>query len=312
MNIFAKDIKDGLSHSPKKIPSKYFYDDNGSRIFQQIMEMPEYYLTNSEHEILSEQSDAIFAATKFQEPFQIIELGAGDGAKTKELLAYLLNQNIDFTYVPIDISQKANDLLSEKLHQELPGIKIKPETGDYFKVLERIDQVGQPRLLLFLGANIGNYSPTEAQELIRLFHSHMHLGDNLLIGFDIQKNPNTIALAYNDPAGITRNFNLNLLKRINRELGGDFDLDQFDFYSHYNPHNGEIRSFLVSLKPQEVYIESLDQQFEFDRNELIYTELSKKYSTKEIREMAQKTGFKLLKNFWDSNCYFVNSLWEWT
>lgn len=311
MNTFAKDVKDGLSGSPKHVPSKYFYDDAGSQIFQQIMDMPEYYLTNSEHEILSQQSDAIFAATRFIQPFQIIELGAGDGAKTKELLGYLLNQNIEFTYVPIDISQKANDLLTEKLHKELPGINIQPETGDYFQVLERIDQAGKPRLLLFLGANIGNYNPSEAENLVRLFHSHMHDGDKLLIGFDIQKNPNTIAVAYNDPAGITRDFNMNLLKRINRELGGDFVLDQFDFYSHYNPQNGEIRSFLVSLKQQNVNIKATDQTFEFDRNELIYTELSKKYSTKEIRDLANATGFKVTKHFWDSRCYFVNSLWEW-
>lgn len=310
MSLFATEVDAGLAASPKHLSSKYFYDDAGSRIFQQIMDMPEYYLTNSEHEILMQQAEGIYEAAQFEGPFEIVELGAGDGAKTQELLEHLLAKGLDFTYVPIDISAGAMKELTEKLHARLPQLRIQPQVGDYFQVLEDIVKLEEPKLFLFLGANIGNYLPDAAASLLKLLHRFMHPQDKLLIGFDLKKNPLTIAAAYNDPAGITRSFNLNLLDRINRELGGNIDRAQFEFYSYYNPINGEVRSFLVSLKAQTVHLDATGNTYAFEEGEWIYTELSKKYDFAEIAALAEQSGFQVEHNFCDSQGYFSDSLWR--
>lgn len=307
---FAKDVRNGLTAPSKYLSSKYFYDDNGSRIFQEIMNMPEYYLTDAEFEILSLQSKQIIDALQFSEPFNIIELGAGDGIKTFKLLDYLVNNNVPFSYVPIDISQEAIDILTDSLKQRLPDLDVRPEVGDYFEVLRKGSLGNRPSLLLFLGSNIGNYMPDEVEELLQLFYDEMKQGDKLLIGFDLKKNPITIRKAYDDPHGITKRFNINLLLRINRELGADFKIDDFDFYCHYNPENGEVKSYIVSLRDQKVDIKALDVQIQFGYNELIWTELSKKYSIDEIETLAANTNFKVSHNFLDCKHYFTDSLWE--
>ena len=306
---FAQDVLEGLNAPNKHLSSKYFYDDNGSRIFQEIMHMPEYYLTDSEFEILSLQAQQIFDHVGFDQPFNIIELGAGDGFKTFKLLEYLVNQEIDFHYVPIDISQEAIDSLSNKLLERLPNLSIQAKTGDYFEMLNDLKQNDTPSLLLFLGSNIGNYPQEPAGELLSLFHQNMKQGDKLLIGFDLKKNPLIIQKAYFDEGGVTKRFNLNLLLRINRELGADFKIDDFDFYSYYNPDTGDVKSYIVSLRTQKVYIKSLDKTFDFKYDELIWTELSKKYSLEEIKSLATSNGFSIQQNFLDCKHYFVDSLW---
>ena len=309
INTFAEDVLKGLSATKKYLPSKYFYDDNGSRIFQEIMAMPEYYLTDAEFEILSLQSKQIFEALHFSEPFNIIELGAGDGFKTFKFLEFLVKNNIDFKYVPIDISQEAIDVLSERLKERLPELNIAPKVGDYFQILKGNKESNYPSLLLFLGSNIGNYSNKKANELLGLFNENMKTGDKLLIGVDLKKNPITIHNAYFDRHGITKRFNLNLLLRINRELDADFKIDDFDFYCHYNPDNGEVKSYIVSLRKQKVHIKKLQKTFDFDYDELIWTELSRKYSFAEIELLANQSGFSLEHNFLDCKHLFTDSLW---
>ncbi len=307
-NPFAEDVHDGLSSSFKNLPSKYFYDDEGSRLFQKIMALPEYYLTNCEFDILKAQSSNIYKALKFKEHFNVVELGAGDGSKTIELLTALSNAKADFTFVPVDISNEAISILDKKIKSALPNIDIKPMIGDYFEVLHKIRTDKSPSLVLFLGSNIGNYAYAEAIELLKLIQEELRANDKLLIGFDLKKNPNIIAPAYNDVAGITKAFNINLLTRINQELGGDFNLDQFDFYSHYNPESGAVKSYLVSLQKQDVHLSEIQKTYHFEKNELIYTELSKKYNISEIEEMASKTGFACSKHFMDSKNFFSDSL----
>lgn len=306
---FAKDVIEGLTSDPKYLSSKYFYDDTGSRIFQEIMEMPTYYLSDSELDILTHQSNQIIAAANFKEPFNIIELGAGDGSKIIKLLEYLVASNIEFTYVPIDISQEAITILSEKIKKQLPGISMQPKVGDYFEILKEEATANIPSLLLFLGSNIGNYTAPKAEELLKLFNAHMNPNDKLLIGMDLMKNPNTIRSAYNDPEGITKRFNLNLLQRINTEFEGNIAMETFDFYCTYNPINGAVKSYLVSLEEQEVTLSSLGKTIHFQKNELIWTELSKKYKLSEIENLATTTGFSIQKNFFDKNQYFTDSLW---
>lgn len=306
---FAQDVLKGLTASQKHIPSKYFYDDEGSRIFQQIMEMPEYYLTRAEMEIMTQHPDAIAGAIPYQEAFNIIELGAGDGLKTNELLKFLVNHHTDFTYVPIDISEEAMEHLKNKLMASLPDLKVQPLVGDYFQILKNLNTGGRPNLFLFLGGNIGNYEMKDAVALLRMLHTAMQPNDRLMTGFDLRKNPHVIRLAYDDPQGITRSFNLNLLNRMNRELGADFRVENFDFYSFYNPFNGEVRSALVSLKEQKVTIKTLGSTFRFAKNELIRTELSRKYTLEEIESLAQDSGFEPEHHFFDENQYFTDSLW---
>lgn len=307
---FAQDVLKGLSAKQKHLSSKYFYDDKGSRIFQEIMQMPEYYPTDSEFEILSLQAKQIFEALDFTQPFNVIELGAGDGFKTFKLLEYLVSAGVNFNYVPIDISQQAMDDLSEKLRERLPNLSIQPKVGDYFKILEETVKSNIPNLMLFLGGNIGNYSAQESQNLLKLFNKKMNSGDKLLIGFDLRKNPLIIQKAYFDPNDITKRFNLNLLVRINNELKSDFKLDDYDFYSHYNPKTGEVNSYIVSLKKQSVFIEDLEETIDFEQNELIWTELSKKYNFDEIEDLASKSNFNVQKNFMDCKHYFTDSLWQ--
>ncbi|GHC51410.1 L-histidine N(alpha)-methyltransferase [Ulvibacter litoralis] len=306
---FAKDVIEGLTSHPKYLSSKYFYDDAGSRIFQEIMEMPTYYLSDSELDILTQQSNQIITEANFIEPFNIIELGAGDGSKIIKLLEYLVASEIDFNYVPIDISQEAITILSEKIKKQLPGISMQPKVGDYFEILKETSKSNIPNLLLFLGSNIGNYTAAQAEELLQLFNTHMNPNDKLLIGMDLMKNPNTIRSAYNDPEGVTKRFNMNLLKRINTEFTANFDLNTFDFYCTYNPINGAVKSYLVSLEEQEITLSALETTIQFQKNELIWTELSKKYSLPEIEALASKTGFSIQKNFFDSKYYFTDSLW---
>ncbi|OUS03574.1 hypothetical protein A9Q86_01295 [Flavobacteriales bacterium 33_180_T64] len=309
-NTFAKDIINGLTTSNKELSSKYFYDDSGSRIFQEIMQMPEYYLTDSEFEILSLQVQQIVAALEFEQPFNIIELGAGDGFKTFKLLEYLVTNEVAFNYVPIDISQEAITILTQKLKSRLPELSIAPKVGDYFEILRETSENKTPSLLLFLGGNIGNYSHSEAIDLLKLFYQNMNANDKLLIGMDLKKNPITIHNAYYDKAGVTKRFNLNLLIRINREFDADFKIDDFDFYCHYNPINGEVKSYIVSLKTQTVHIGKLGLDIDFQQNELIWTELSQKYALSDIEVLAKTTNFNIKHHFLDCKHYFTDSLWE--
>ena len=306
---FAEEVDEGLSAKPKYLSSKYHYDDHGSRIFQEIMAMPEYYLTDCEFEILSMQGKDIYDALGFDGHFNIIELGAGDGLKTKELLRNLLEIDADFTYVPIDISQEAIDLLVASMKESLPELVMNPQVGDYFEVMDKVEaEDASPNLILFLGSNIGNFKDEWAIDLLKHMHEHMRSGDKLLVGFDLQKNPNVIRNAYDDPHGITKRFNLNVLARINRELDADFELDRFDFYCHYNPENGEVKSYLISLREQDVEIKSIGKTYHFKHDELIWSELSKKYTLTEIEALGKRADFTVVKHFLDCKHYFSDTL----
>ena len=306
---FAEDVREGLTAKNKHLHSKYFYDDNGSRIFMEIMKMPEYYPTGCEFEIISGQSAEILKAVGFSGDFNIVEFGSGDGVKTKQMLKTFMDKGANFTYIPIDISQEALDVLTVNITTDIPDIKMQPKAGDYFDMLEDIADDKTPNLFLFMGGNIGNYLHNEAVNLLKKFNTGMKKGDMLLMGMDLRKNPRIVQKAYDDPHGITKAFNMNLLKRINSELEADINLDQFDFYSHYNPENGEVNTYLVSLKKQQFYSNVLDTDFSFEKDELIWTELSKKFSLEEINSLAKETGFSVVKNFMDCKHYFTDTLW---
>jgi dimethylhistidine N-methyltransferase len=311
-DTFAEDVEKGLSANPKFLSSKYFYDDEGSRLFQEIMKLPEYYLTRSEYEIFSKQTEEIFTAFEADSAgFDLIELGAGDGSKTSLLIDYFLKRNADFRYVPVDISAEALNFLTEKFHKQFPSLDIQIEQGDYFKTLETFSQKSdKKKIIFFLGSNIGNFSEQKALEFFRELRNVMNERDFLFIGFDLHKNPKTILNAYDDSQGVTVKFNLNLLKRINRELGADFNIEEFSHYASYHPLERAARSFLISQKDQIVNIKSLGKTFEFKKWEPIYMEVSQKYGEKMIETLAAESGFSVAENFYDENKFYLNSLWK--
>ena len=308
----ALDVKTGLSTAPKRLSSRFFYDERGDKLFQDIMAMPEYYLTRCEYQIFQKSAPAWNQAMP-KDGFDLIELGAGDGTKTQVLLEEGLKQKVNFTYRPIDISQHALDDLEARLGEELPDLQCAPLQGEYFAVLERIRAMqDRPKLILFLGSNIGNLSIGQATDFLQRLKACMNPQDKLLIGIDLKKAPNIILDAYNDPAGITAAFNLNLLRRINRELDADFNLEQFKHWETYNPYSGATKSFLVSTTEQSVKVGALSCSFEFQAWETIQVELSQKYSLSEVEKLAQKAGFQVQQHYLDDRKYFVDSLWSLT
>ncbi|TCD08347.1 L-histidine N(alpha)-methyltransferase [Pedobacter frigidisoli] len=308
---FLADTLAGLQAEPKRMHSKYFYDEVGDHIFQQIMDMEEYYLTDAEMDILSHQTEELANVISAQEsPFDLIELGAGDATKSIHLLQELLDKKLEFYYFPIDISDHVISYLEETLPEKLPNLQMKGLNGDYFEMLKRATEISDRRkVVLFMGANIGNMNVAEAADFCKALKELLSNGDILIIGFDLKKNPQQILSAYNDSQGITRSFNLNLLQRINRELDGDFQLENFEHYANYDPETGACKSYLISLKDQHVNIGD-SQTIHFKENEYIFMEISQKYSLQDIDELAQSAGFKPVQNFFDENQYFVDAVWK--
>ena len=307
---FLNDVISGLGGSPKELQSKYFYDQKGDELFQQIMAMPEYYLTNCEMEIFRNRTPAMAGMIHAHEAaFDLIELGPGDAQKSIHLLRYLVERDAEFSYVPIDISGHVLQELEERLGLTLPGLDVSPLEGEYLPLLERAsDMTDRRKVVLFLGSSIGNMEWRASRKFCEAIYEALNPGDLVLMGFDLRKHPQTILTAYQDPAGMTAAFNLNLLARINRELGGDFDPDHFEHYASYDPVSGACRSFLVSLKNQQVGIAGKD--FLFKKNEIIKMEISQKYSMEEIDDLGASAGFQPLTFWKDSQSWFVDVLWQ--
>ncbi|NIF04628.1 L-histidine N(alpha)-methyltransferase [Chryseobacterium sp. Tr-659] len=307
---FRSDIINGLQSTPKKLPSKYFYDKTGDHLFQKIMAMPEYYLTRCELDIFKNKTDELAALLMAEnEAFDLIELGAGDAMKSTYLLKHLTEKGIDFTYMPIDISGNILSILHEKLSRQFPEMKIACLEGDYFKMLQKAALLSnRKKVVLFLGSNIGNMTLEEAENFCLLLNSNLSSEDCVLIGFDLTKNPHTILSAYNDKEGITAAFNLNLLTRINNELGANFAISQFQHYQNYDPISGACKSFLVSRIKQSVIIGS--ETISFDENECIDMEVSQKFSMEKIAELCKKSGFTVTGEIKDTKKWFVDSIWK--
>lgn len=308
---FAKDTLKGLTAQNKFLYPKYFYDNNGSRIFQRIMRMPEYYLTRCELDIFTRQSEKIAEAILSQPAcFDLIELGPGDGLKSKVLLKELQQRSSHFRYVPIDISRHAIGHLVGMLREDIPDLPIKEQTGDYFQIMhEMIQGNGTRKVILFLGSNIGNFSPDELDDFLSRLASLTAAGDQVLIGFDLKKSPDIIHGAYDDPHGHTRDFNLNHLVRINRELDADFNPDKFSHHATYNPVTGGMESYLLSKCAQKVCLGKLDKIITFRPWESIFMEMSKKFDINEIEDLAGNYGFEAVQHFTDDRDYFADSLW---
>lgn len=306
---FLHDVDEGLSNFPKKLSSKYFYDQKGDKLFQQIMNLPEYYLTRAELEIFQHQSDAIIERMNLTPEIHLYELGAGDGTKSIILLQALLNQQFRVHYHPIDISPNALNLLKSNIEKAQLAIGFEPINNNYFDALELIDEkLTESKLFVFMGSNLGNLPHPLAIDFLAKIRDKMKSNDFLLMGLDKMKNPAKVLAAYNDNQGVTRDFNLNVLQRINNDLGGNFLLENFLHFPVYNPETGTTKSFLVSTIKQDVYVETLSKTFSFAQWESIHTEISQKYNLKIINWLCESAGLKLLATFTDHNEYFLECL----
>lgn len=307
-SVFLNDVHDGLTSFPKYLSSKYIYDAKGDKLFQDIMDLPEYYLTNCEFEILSIHKETI--ARLFQDSghgFDLIELGAGDGKKTKVLLKHLAEKDFNFVYKPIDISQNAIDNLTQSLHDELPTVRVDPEKGTYFEVLERLQHYNQrKKVIMVLGSNIGNLLHPKAIEFLTKLKDVMGDEDLLFMGFDQKKDPQTILDAYNDATGVTAAFNKNLLHRINAEMNANFNVNKFKHWEVYDPETGTAKSYLVATEAMEVHIGALAIDVSFKAWETIHTEISQKYDDSIVSWLASEAGLVVETSFEDSKEFYKN------
>ena len=308
-NTFACHVKKGLSLKNKAISSKYFYDDIGSKLFQKITKHSDYYPTKKETEILHSIQNKLPKVIKSNE-IDIIELGPGDGSKSKIIIKGFLKNNYKVNYYPIDISRKALQLLG-KTFPNNKNLLIHGIIGEYSSGLKFLKTISRnQQLVLFLGSNIGNFRQEQSKKFIKSINNNINNNSYILIGFDLKKDVSILNKAYNDSSGLTKKFNLNLLNRINANLRGNFKLNKFMHLGTYNPSLGAMESYLLSMVKQTILIKGLNKSFEFDVYEPIHLEYSFKYSNKDIDYLSKNTGFKIIKNYTDSKIYFIDSLWK--
>jgi dimethylhistidine N-methyltransferase len=307
---FACDVKEGLERTKKKIKSKYFYDHIGSQLFEKICLQPEYYLTRTELAMLDKYSREIMKLHDHHH-ISILELGSGSSTKTRIMLKCILKKQNQLYYFPIDISHTILYEAADKLSNEFSGLYTIGIFSDYIEGVRKVsdlisskDDIPKTKLILFLGSSIGNFEPKEAISFFRAIRARMENHDSFLVGFDLHKDPKILEAAYNDKAGITAKFNLNILARINRDLGGKFDLGAFSHYSFYNENKKRIEMYLISKNNQKVHIHGIGKTFTFKENERIHTENSYKYTLEQIRLLAKESNFKVKGNFIDEKKWF--------
>ncbi|MEO9513422.1 MAG: L-histidine N(alpha)-methyltransferase [Flavobacteriaceae bacterium] len=311
-SVFEQEVYEGLTSYPKQLSSKYFYDAIGDKLFQDIMAMPEYYLTDCEFDILdTEKNDITTLFSLGGSPFSLFELGAGDGKKTKILLRHFVKNNISFDYRPIDISQNALNQLESSIKDEIPEVEVNTIQGTYFDTLRDIGNANaRKKIILFLGSNIGNLEHSQAVHFLRNMRDSINQGDLIFMGFDQKKHPQVILDAYNDKAGITEAFNKNILTRINKEMDGNFDLDLFLHWEVYDPETGTAKSYLVSKVEQTVQIESLALEIHFNAWETIHTEISQKYDDETVKWLVKEAGLTIVTAFSDKEQYYKNYIFK--
>jgi L-histidine N-alpha-methyltransferase len=303
-------VRQGLTHYPKYLPSWLFYDELGDQLFRRIMRMPEYYLTRCEYDILQHNKEALRKHfSRNNEAFRLVELGAGDGLKTEILLRNFVDHSIDFTYAPVDISANALDILKSRLlDNNLSQLRFDPINDSYDGALARLHTSREKKVILFLGASIGNFSVEEAAQFLRKLARPLNDNDLILLGIDLKKDPRIILEAYDDPQGLTASFNKNMLTRLNREAGATFDPENFMHFPYDDPQSGAAKSFLVSKREQVVTVDAIGKSISFDPWESIQTEVSQKYDLGMIEKMMAITGLKIIEIFFDSDHYFCDIL----
>jgi L-histidine N-alpha-methyltransferase len=311
---FAEDVRTGLTAQPKRLSCRFFYDREGSRLFEEICELPEYYLTRAEDAILARHADEIAAAVPACAT--LVELGSGSAAKTRRLIASLLRQQGTLRYAPIDIARDALEESARRLRDEFASLEICALSGEYLDGLRRLDALRRadgldgPQLILWLGSSVGNFGRPEAAAFLSQVRATMEPDDRLLVGFDLRKERAVLEPAYDDARGVTARFNKNLLDRINRELGGHFDPRSFAHRAVYDEEAGRIQMHLVSQRDQVVPVDVLGLRVAFAAGETIHTEDSYKYSFQEIRALAEAAGLAVDRQWLDEGGRFNESLFR--
>ncbi len=300
----GREVALGLQSEPKRLPCRFFYDEEGSRLFEEICRTPEYYVTRAEDEILAARSDEI--ASAMPERTLLVELGSGNAEKTRRVIEAFLARSGVLDYMPIDISRSALEASSRRLLAAYPALSIHALADDYDAATEvlRAEQ-SRAKLVLWLGSNVGNFDRVEAARFLERISSALAARDGLLVGIDLRKSRRVLERAYDDARGVTARFNLNLLARINGELGGHFDLDRFRHVALYDEHEGRIEMYLESRVPQTVRIDALDLEVSFARGERIHTENSYKYSAAEIDELCRAARLGIERRWLDSRSLFT-------
>ena len=309
MSPFARDVAAGLRSSPKRLPCCYFYDALGSALFEAICQLPEYYLTRAEEAILRAHREEI--VTVLPEAVEVIELGSGSAVKTRILIEAILQRRQRLTYVPIDISGAMLEETARRLVRDYRGLTVRPIAAEYRDGLAHLRSLpAAPRLVLWLGSNIGNFERDDAASFLDDVRRVLAKGDRLLVGIDLRKEPTVLEAAYDDPTGVTAAFNRNLLSRINRELGGHFDVRAFTHRAVYDDVSGRVEMYLVSERTQRVAIDELDVEASFAAGEVILTEHCYKYSLAEIDTLAAAAGLWRARTWLDRENRFSVNLFE--
>jgi L-histidine Nalpha-methyltransferase len=304
VSSFAEDVRHGLGNRPKSLQPKYFYDVLGSHLFEAICHLPEYYPTVAEAEILQRRGAEIIEAAGL--PEIVIELGSGSSTKTRYLLEPLLERRSSVHYLPIDISPSVLERSSRELTQKYSRLRVSALAGDFRSALAHLAEIGVERkkkerlLVLFLGSTIGNLEPPSSRVLMKRVRNLLEPGDVFLLGADLKKSEKVLIPAYDDALGVTAAFNLNLLVRINRELGGTFDLRKFRHRAIYNAEAGRIEMHLVSQVAHSVTIRQLGMTVAFEEGETIHTESSHKYDPAQLAVLARDCGFVHTRTWLDS------------
>lgn len=304
---FVQDVRAAFTVKPYRLPSKYIYDELGSSIFEAIALLPEYYLTRAETQILCEHGWEIVRA--LGNPVTFLELGSGSGAKTRLLIEEALRAQRTLHYTAIDISAEALRKSAQALVDDYPGLTVTGYAADYTTLLGAPGLVLPQRVLaMFMGANLGNYDPAEADQLLKQIARSLKAGDGLLLGLDLRKEAKVVLPAYDDSIGLTAAFNKNLLSRINAQFGADFDLRAFDFVAEYDQTEGVVRSYLQAKSTIRVNIPAAGCSLSLREGERIHTESSYKYSEDQITAMAQRAGFCIERMWRDREQRFAVAL----
>jgi dimethylhistidine N-methyltransferase len=309
---FAEDVRRGFGAEPKSLPPKYFYDELGSHLFDAICLLPEYYLTRAEAEIFKLYSREIVAEARGGGAHvTLVELGSGSASKTRHIIEALLLEQSRLRYVPVDISTAALEASASALLGDYEGLSVEAYAADYDTALPRLGarlNDGGRALVLFLGSNVGNFDRAGARDFLRRVRGVLREGDRLLLGADLKKEAAVLEAAYDDPLGVTAAFNLNLLARINRELGADFSPRDFRHVALYDAREGRVEMHVESLREQTVCVGALGLDFHFRKGERVHTENSYKYSPDELSALAAETGFTLARAWLDSAERFSSNL----
>ncbi len=308
----AAAVLEGLSQTPKTLPPWLFYDEAGSQLFEQITELPEYYLTRTERDIFTRNAHEILSQRPASKT--LVELGAGTATKTGILLRAATGLQQGVLYQPIDISPTALDEARANIEADIPEVVVRPQAANYITQSYRLTrEPGRSLLTLYIGSSIGNFSPVEARSILRTLRSQLEAGDELLLGTDLapgaHKSADTLVAAYDDKAGVTAAFNLNMLTRLNRELGADFNLDCFRHVARWNPAASRMEMHLESLTAQTVRIPNLPS-VHFRAGETIHTENSYKFTAASIAELLSDAGFTPTATFTDPQVLFAVTLAE--